>query len=176
MQKALIFSELLFATMQTKIAVHPINTTTTARAANLIILGQSPVLFDTEGPVNMQDILVQGQHEYNQHEQSVEDGKEEYRLVSQLLETSCNFSLQSQKNIRKARKLNYSYLACFREGGILADAKRPVQVDFVLVQCQQEDDQNKNGVHHAGSKDDIVAQLGQAFGKCGLKVGKWQNI
>ena len=95
MQKALIFSELLFATMQTKIAVHPINTTTTARAANLIILGQSPVLFDTEGPVNMQDILVQGQHEYNQHEQSVEDGKEEYRLVSQLLETSCNFSLQS---------------------------------------------------------------------------------
>ena len=63
------------------------------QAANLSILSHSNVLFDTEGPVNMQNILVQGQHEHNQDEQSVEDSKEKYWLVPQLLETSCNFSL-----------------------------------------------------------------------------------
>ena len=59
----------------------------TTTSSDLVIFSEGPVLLDPEGPVNVQDVLVQRQHEHNQHEQRVEHGKEEHRLVPQLLQS-----------------------------------------------------------------------------------------
>ena len=75
-------------------------------AANLIILGQSTVLLHAKRPVNVQDVLVQRQHEHNQHEQGVEDSKEEYRFVPQLLQSKCYFCLIIKHKIIKKNYIN----------------------------------------------------------------------
>ena len=41
----------------------------------------------------MENILVQSQHEDDQDEEGVEHGEKEYGLVSQLLQSLCDFSL-----------------------------------------------------------------------------------
>ena len=50
------------------------------------------------------------------------------------------------------------------KGDVLLDAKGPVQVDFVLVEGEQEDDEDKDGVDHAEGGHHVVAELHQTFG------------
>lgn len=43
-----------------------------------------------------------------------------------------------------------TYLACLLvEGNVCLHAKRPVDVDSIFVQLEQEDNENKDGIHHA---------------------------
>ena len=49
------------------------------------------------------------------------------------------------------------------KGDVLLHAKGPVQVDFVLVEGEEEDDEDKDGVDHAEGGDHVVAQLHQTF-------------
>ena len=57
------------------------------------VFGKCNVLLDAPGPGDIEHVLVEGQHEHNQHEQRVEDGEEEDRPVPQLLEPRRNFNL-----------------------------------------------------------------------------------
>ena len=49
------------------------------------------------------------------------------------------------------------------KGDVLLHAKGPVQVDFVLVEGEEEDDEDKDGVDHAEGGDHVVTQLHQTF-------------
>ena len=62
-------------------------------ASNLIVIGDGNVGLHTEGPVNVENVFVEGQHEDNQDEEGIEHGEEKHRLVSQLLKSSGNHSL-----------------------------------------------------------------------------------
>ena len=53
----------------------------------LIIISDGDVGLDSKWPVDVENILVQSQHEDNQDEEGVEHGEEEYSLVSQLLQS-----------------------------------------------------------------------------------------
>ena len=53
----------------------------------LIIIGDGDVGLDSKWPVYVENILVQSQHEDNQHEEGVEHGEKEYGFVSQLLQS-----------------------------------------------------------------------------------------
>ena len=53
----------------------------------LIIISDGDVGLDSEWPVDVENILVESQHEDNQHEEGVEHGKEEHCFVSQLLQS-----------------------------------------------------------------------------------------
>ena len=66
----------------------------TSLPSNLSIIRQGEVLLDAPGPVDVQHVLVQRQHEHDQHEQRVEHREEEHRFVPQLFEPSSNFSLK----------------------------------------------------------------------------------
>ena len=57
------------------------------------ILRDGRVLLDAPGPVDVEGVLVQGQHEDDQDEEGVEDGEEEDGLVAQLLQAGRRFSL-----------------------------------------------------------------------------------
>ena len=57
------------------------------------ILRDGRVLLDAPGPVNVEGVLVKGQHEDDQDEEGVEDGEEEDGLVAQLLQAGRRFSL-----------------------------------------------------------------------------------
>ena len=61
-------------------------------------------------------------------------------------------------------------------GDILLDAPGPLQVDLILVERQEEDDQNKDGVNHAEGEDDTVAQLFQTFGYLSLRNSSYLAI
>ena len=74
--------------MCTYIRLHMIIVTT-----NLIVICNCNIGLDSKGPVNMENIFVEGQHEHNQDEQGVEHGKEEHRFVSKFLQSSCDQSL-----------------------------------------------------------------------------------
>ena len=63
-------------------------------ASNLIVIGDSNVGLDTEGPVNVKNVLIEGQHKDNQDEEGIEHGKKEHWLVPQLLESGGDNSLQ----------------------------------------------------------------------------------
>ena len=63
-------------------------------ASNLIIIGDSNVGLDTEGPVNVENVLIEGQHEDNQDEEGIEHGEKEHWLIPQLLKPSGDNSLQ----------------------------------------------------------------------------------
>ena len=52
----------------------------------LIIISDGDVGLDSKWPVDVKDILVQSQHEDNQHEEGVEHGEKEHGLISQLLQ------------------------------------------------------------------------------------------
>ena len=51
-------------------------------ASNLIVIGDGNVGLDTEGPVNVENVFVEGQHKDNQNEERIEHGEEEHGLVS----------------------------------------------------------------------------------------------
>ena len=48
----------------------------------LIIISDGDVGLDSKWPVDVENILVQSQHEDNQHEEGVEHGEKEYGFVS----------------------------------------------------------------------------------------------
>ena len=52
----------------------------------LIIISDGDVGLDSKWPVDVENILVQSQHEDNQDEEGVEHGEKEHGLVSQLLQ------------------------------------------------------------------------------------------
>ena len=64
-----------------------------------MILSDGNVLLDAEGPIDVQDVLVERQHEHDQHKQRVEDGKEKDGLVAQLLQTRGQFGLKKNGRI-----------------------------------------------------------------------------
>ena len=63
----------------------------------LVIWSDGPVLLSSEGPVDVERVLVEGQHEHDQDEKGVEDGEEKHGLVPQLFQTLSSFSLQKCK-------------------------------------------------------------------------------
>ena len=67
-----------------------------AHGSNLIILRDGNVLLDAKRPVDVEDVLVEGQHEHDQHKQRVEDGKEKDGLVAQLLQARGQFGLKTK--------------------------------------------------------------------------------
>ncbi len=62
----------------------------------LFIFGDSNVLLDAEGPVDVQGVFVQRQHEDDQDEESVKHREEEHRLVSKFLQIVRDFSLKKE--------------------------------------------------------------------------------
>ena len=63
----------------------------------LVIWSDGPVLLSSEWPVDVERVLVEGQHEHDQDEKGVEDGEKEHGLVPQLFQTLSSFSLQKCK-------------------------------------------------------------------------------
>ena len=61
--------------------------------SNLIVLCNCYVLLHPEGPVNVERVLVQGQHEDNEHKERVEHGEVEDGHVPQLFESLRCFRL-----------------------------------------------------------------------------------
>ena len=65
-----------------------------SKATHRVVIRDGDVGLDTEWPVNMKDVLIERQHEHNQHKQCIEHCKEEHRFVSQLFQSSSYQSLQ----------------------------------------------------------------------------------
>ena len=63
--------------------------------SDLSIISEREVLLDPKGPVNVEHVLVQRQHEHDKHEQGVEHREEEDRFVPQLLQSGGDFSLKN---------------------------------------------------------------------------------
>ena len=61
---------------------------------HLFILRDGDVLLDSQRPINVEDVLVQSQHEHDQHEESVEHGEEEDGLVAELAEALSDLGLE----------------------------------------------------------------------------------
>ena len=69
------------------------------RSLYLIVLSVRNVLLYSPGPIHVQGVLVKGQHEHDQHEESIEDREEENRLVPQLFQSGGGFGLKRRRNI-----------------------------------------------------------------------------
>ena len=59
----------------------------TFQGTNLFIFRICDILLHTKGPVDVERVLVQGEHEDDEDEQRVEHGEEEDHFVPQLLES-----------------------------------------------------------------------------------------
>ena len=53
----------------------------------LFIFCDGDIFFDSKWPINVQSILVKGQHEHNENKKSIENTEEENGLVSQFGQT-----------------------------------------------------------------------------------------
>ena len=73
---------------------HATNCATITTNLYLFILSDGDVLFDAEGPVDVQRVLVEGEHEDDEHEEGVEHREEEDGLVAQLLQLGLDFGLK----------------------------------------------------------------------------------
>ena len=60
------------------------------------VLSEGNVFLDAPRPRDVQHVLVQRQHEHNQHEQRVEHGEEEDAAVPEVLEAGSDFSLENE--------------------------------------------------------------------------------
>ena len=60
----------------------------------LFIFSDSNVLLDAQRPVDVQCVLVQGEHEDDEDEESVKHREEEHRLVPKFLQISLDFGLE----------------------------------------------------------------------------------
>jgi len=69
--------------------------------SNLIVLCNCNVLLDPEGPVNVQRVLVQRQHEHNQDKERVEHGEVEDGHVPQLSQSLRRFRLMLRGREKK---------------------------------------------------------------------------
>lgn len=65
----------------------------------LFIFSDSNVLLNAEGPVDVQGVFVQRQHEDDQDEESVKHREEEHRLVSKFLQIGRDFRLK-KRNVK----------------------------------------------------------------------------
>ncbi len=62
----------------------------------LFIFSDSNILLNAEGPVDVQGVFVQRQHEDDQDEESVKHREEEHRLVSKFLQIVRDFRLKKE--------------------------------------------------------------------------------
>ena len=69
--------------------------TNPCKCSNLLILCDGNVFLDAKWPVDVEGILVQREHEYDQNEERVEDREEEDCLVSQLHQALFDISLKA---------------------------------------------------------------------------------
>ena len=61
--------------------------------SNLIGLCDCDILLDPEGPVNVENIFVEREHEHDEHEERIEHCKIEHCHVAQLFEALLDFFL-----------------------------------------------------------------------------------
>ena len=67
----------------------------------LVIVSDGDISLHSKRPVDVKDILVESQHEDNQHEEGVEHGEKEDGLVPQLLQPLSDESLLGLVSIER---------------------------------------------------------------------------
>merc|ERR1719150_727546 len=70
---------------------------------NLVVIRDGDVSLDSKWPVDVKNVLVEGQHEHNQHEEGVEHGEKEDGLVPQFLQPLSDLSLLGLVSIKREK-------------------------------------------------------------------------
>ena len=61
------------------------------------------------------------------------------------------------------------FIGLLHKGDVLAHAQWPLNVNLILVEREEEDNEDKEGIEEVEEKGDIVLQLQEAAGQHSLK-------
>ena len=94
------------------------------------------------------------------------------RGASRVINRSRQNRTRQDKKTRYEKKVSEAHLSSLLDQrDVVLDAERPVDVQVVLVQLQQEHDQAVERVTHEEDEHRLVAQLGQVVSDAGLRRG-----
>jgi hypothetical protein len=62
------------------------------------------------------------------------------------------------------------FVGLLNEGDVLAHAQWPLQVNFILIEGEEEDNEDKEGIDEVEEKGNVVLELHEAAGQHSLNV------